>query len=101
MGTALLEHVAQDQPRLRLDVNEQNPVALALYTARVSSRSDDRRWMDRDVPSRFCTWRAMPGDPIGDGSYDTPITVEDRRPGSPDRSDRVFARRSDQPSPYN
>ena len=28
--------------------------------------------MGRDVHSRFCTWRAMPGDPIGDGFYDTP-----------------------------
>ena len=34
VGTALLEHVARDQPELRLDVNEQNPAALAFYTAK-------------------------------------------------------------------
>ena len=33
-GSALLEHVAQDQPELRLDVNEQNPAAVAFYTAK-------------------------------------------------------------------
>ena len=33
-GAALLEHVAQDQPELRLDVNEQNPAAVAFYTAK-------------------------------------------------------------------
>src|SRR6478609_5419122 len=33
VGTALLEHVAQDQPELRLDVNEQNPAAVAFYNA--------------------------------------------------------------------
>jgi putative acetyltransferase len=34
VGSALLEDVAQDQPELRLDVNEQNPAALAFYTAK-------------------------------------------------------------------
>ena len=34
VGSALLEHVAQGQPELRLDVNEQNPSALAFYTAK-------------------------------------------------------------------
>lgn len=34
VGSALLERVAQDQPELRLDVNEQNPAAVAFYTAK-------------------------------------------------------------------
>jgi putative acetyltransferase len=34
VGTALLEHVAQDHLELRLDVNEQNPTALGFYTAK-------------------------------------------------------------------
>ena len=34
VGSALLEHVAQDHLELRLDVNEQNPSALAFYIAK-------------------------------------------------------------------
>jgi putative acetyltransferase len=34
VGSALLEHVSQTEPTLRLDVNEQNPIALAFYLGR-------------------------------------------------------------------
>jgi putative acetyltransferase len=34
VGSALLEHVSETEPTLRLDVNEQNRTALAFYLAR-------------------------------------------------------------------
>ncbi len=34
VGTALLEHVSATESTLRLDVNEQNPTAVAFYLAR-------------------------------------------------------------------
>jgi putative acetyltransferase len=34
VGSALLAHVSETEPILRLDVNEQNPTALAFYLAR-------------------------------------------------------------------
>ena len=34
VGSALLEHVSETEPTLRLDVNEQNPTALAFYLSR-------------------------------------------------------------------
>lgn len=34
VGSALLEHISETEPQLRLQVNEQNPTALAFYLAR-------------------------------------------------------------------
>ena len=50
VGSALLEHVSQTEPTLRLDVNEQNPTALAFYLARGLSKSDGRSWTVRVDP---------------------------------------------------
>lgn len=72
VGTALLEHVAQDQPELRLDVNEQNPSALAFYTGK-GFRQVGRSELDgqgRPFPLLHLTRDAS--SPDGDGLDDTP-----------------------------